>query len=196
MPTEIHVYFEGDESLWAPDVYGNLSHAKGIDMNRNSGAANPGCAQRAPRLSGGPAGWKAVGALRAQARLRHLQNSANRLLARAAYYSPVETAALTEPGPEGTPRGRGAFRPIHRNFASASRLPAPRGSHIAVCRAHTNSMRSGGQSLKPWCGAPPRAMKRLAGRAKALRTLKRTPLRGERRSPDKLKHVLQDAHLH
>ena len=41
---------------------------------------------------------------------RDLQESANRLLARAAHYSRVETTALTEPGPGGTPRGSGAFR--------------------------------------------------------------------------------------
>ena len=35
---------------------------------------------------------------------RDLPNSANRLFARAAHYSRIDTAALTDPGPEGTPR--------------------------------------------------------------------------------------------
>jgi hypothetical protein len=59
-----------------------------------------------------------------------LQNSAYRLLARAAHYSRAETGALTEPGPQGTPRGSGALPPIQQNFASVSsaRLTSRRGT--------------------------------------------------------------------
>jgi hypothetical protein len=50
-----------------------------------------------------------------------LQNSANRLLARAAHYSGVETGVLTEPDPEGTLRA--VFFADSAEFSSASELP-------------------------------------------------------------------------
>ena len=52
---------------------------------------------------------------------RDLQGYANRLLARAAHYSGVETGALTEPRPQGS----GAFSPIQRNFERTTQIVTP-----------------------------------------------------------------------